>query len=172
MNKTLLSLTFASLFMVGAAQAADHSAVVDISGSLTGDHSECTVQTDLSSVDLSGEIVDLAPQGVFINDRAKKLNYTVESTGEVCYNRVALQFHGVTDASGKVLANTDTGETAAKGVGIGLYDMYQDPLDINSQIIPHFDTEGSLYLQLVKLDGQTPVVVTVNGALTIDIDRL
>jgi len=170
MNKTLLSLTFASLFMVGAAQAADHSAVVDISGSLTGDHSECTVQTDLSSVDLSGEITDIPQQGVFVNNIAKKLNYTVESTGEACYNRVALQFHGVTDATGKVLANTDTGETAAKGVGIGLYDMYQDPLDINSQITAH--TEGSLYLQLVKLDGHTPVEGNVNGALTIDIVRL
>lgn len=170
MNKTLLSLAFASLFMVGAAQAADHSAVVDISGSLTGDHSECTVQTDLSSVDLSGEIADIPQQGVFINDIATKLNYTVESTGESCYNRVAMQFHGVTDATGKVLANTDTGETAAKGVGIGLYDMYQDPLDINSQITAH--TQGSLYLQMVKLDGQTPVVGTVNGALTIDIVRL
>ncbi|MBL5900521.1 type 1 fimbrial protein [Lelliottia amnigena] len=170
MNKTLLSLAFASLFMVGAAQAADHSAVVDINGSLTGDHSECTVQTDLSSVDLSGEIADIPQQGVFINDIATKLNYTVESTGESCYNRVAMQFHGVTDATGKVLANTDTGETAAKGVGIGLYDMYQDPLDINSQITAH--TQGSLYLQMVKLDGQTPVVGTVNGALTIDIVRL
>lgn len=173
MNKTLLSLTFASLFMVGAAQASDHSAVVDINGSLTGDHSECTVQTDLSSVDLSGEIVDLPQQGVFINDIATKLNYTVESTGESCYGRVALQFHGVADPTGTVLANTDTGETAAKGVGIELFDSARNlntPLNINSQIIPHFP--DSLYLQLVKLDGQTPVVGTVNGALTIDIVRL
>ncbi|MNY44283.1 hypothetical protein D3C86_1792970 [compost metagenome] len=71
------------------------------------------------------------------------------------------------------MANTDTGETAAKGVGIELFDSARNlnaPLNINSQIIPNIP--DSLYLQMVKLDGQTPVVGTVNGALTIDIVRL
>lgn len=170
MNKTLLSLTFASLFMVGAAQATDHSAVVDINGSLTGDHSECTVQTDLSSVDLSGEIADLPEQNTYANDKATTLNYSVESTGESCYNRVALQFHGVADATGTVLANTEAGESAAKGVGIGLFTSNNDPLKLNDQFIPH--TQGSFLLQLVKLNGQTPVEGFVYSALTIDVVRL
>lgn len=167
MKKTLLSLTFASVFMAGIAQAEDHSAVVDISGALTGDNSECTVTTDLSSLDLSAEIVDLPEQGASSNDRAATLNYSVEPG---CYNRIAFEFHGVTDETGTVLANTEPTESAAKGVGIGLFDSSRNSVDINQRFTPHHDDK--FFVELVKLKGQSPVEGSVYGALTIDIVRL
>lgn len=56
MKKTLLSFALASMFMAGAVQAADHSATVDINGTLTGDKIECNVTASVSSLTLEGAL--------------------------------------------------------------------------------------------------------------------
>ena len=174
MKKTLLGLTFASLFMAGAVQAEDHSATIDISGNVTADQMECTVYTDSSTVNLSGKIADLPSQGGNATNDAALINYSVGSndSAQSCYGKVALQFHGIPDqADGTVLENSDTSATAAKGVGIGIYDSNLNPLFVNVKTLEP-QANGQIYLQMVKLNGQTPVEGSVHGSLTIDIVRL
>ncbi|MNE34751.1 hypothetical protein D3C80_1284860 [compost metagenome] len=174
MKKTLMALTLASLFMAGVAQAENDSATVNISGSVTPDQNECAVTTLRSTVELNNsKIADLPTQGQDATAGAA-IDYTIESGGAgSCIGSIALVLHGEADnADGTTLANTDPNASAAKGVGLGLFDSSYKPLDINNnQVTPKAKT-GVLYMQAVKLNGQTPVEGTLFGSLTIDIVRL
>lgn len=177
MKKTLLAFTLASMFMANAVQAEDHSATVNISGSVTGDiNVECSVYVATPSVTLSAKIDNLPTQGQSATTPVP-LDYTISEganpTSAGCFGKVALQFHGVVDdADGTALANTDTGAGAAQGVGIGLFDKYRNPLSINDNTVNPDQAVDVVYLQMVKLNGQTPVEGTVHGSMTIDIVRL
>lgn len=171
MKKTLIAFTFASLFIAGIAQAMDHSATVEISGSLNRDTTECTVYAD-SSLILNGKIEELIDQGqpatAFTN-----LNYSIGDNGGQCIGKIALQLHGVADdADGTALANSETGETAAKGVAVGLFNTDLSPMKINDNKITPTSNVGVIKMQLVKLNGQTPVEGAVHASLTLDIVRL
>lgn len=178
MKKTLLAFTLASMFMASAVQAEDHSANVDIRGSVTSDAiSECSVYVVTPSVLLSGKIDNLPNQGQSATTPTP-LDYSISGnstnpTTDGCIGKIALQFHGVVDnADGTVLANTDTGAGAAQGVGIGLFDKYSNPININDNTIMPDKAVDVVYLQMVKLNGQTSVEGTVHGSMTIDIVRL
>ncbi|MNV97266.1 hypothetical protein D3C71_1923670 [compost metagenome] len=84
--------------------------------------------------------------------------------------------HGIPDdADGTTLANSDNSAASAKGVGIGLFDEKLAPLNINNQIIvnrTNGKAKGQFNIQLVKLNGETPVEGLVHGSLTIDVVRL
>lgn len=172
MKKTLIAFTLASLFIVGTAQAEDHSAKVDISGSVTGNHSECTVYAD-STINLNGSIDSLPEQGAAATSPTI-LSYSIGSNGDTsCLNKVALQLDGTTvDADGSTLANTYTGTTAAKGIGIGLYDSALNPLKIKESTITAETNFGQINLQLVKLKSEEAVEGTVRSSLTLNIVRL
>lgn len=175
MKKTLLAFTLATIFMASVAQAEDHSATVEISGSVISDTvSECNVYVATPSVTLSGKIENLPTQGQSATTPVP-LDYTISEganpTTAGCFGKVALQFHGVVDdADGTALANTDTG--AAQGVGIGLFDKYRNPLSINDNTVYPDQAVDVVYLQMVKLNGKTPVEGTVHGSMTVDIVRL
>ncbi|UJD92852.1 type 1 fimbrial protein [Lelliottia amnigena] len=173
MKKTLMALTLASLFMAGVVQAENDSATVNISGSVTPDKDECTVTTLRDSVTLNGQLADLPNQGENAT-AAAALNYSILSSNtDSCVGRIALVLHGVADnADGTTLANTDSSASAAKGMGIGLYDRYYKPIPINNNQITPTTTSGDIYFQAVKLNGQEPVEGTLFGSLTIDIVRL
>ncbi|MNZ68204.1 hypothetical protein D3C78_864660 [compost metagenome] len=177
MKKTLLAFTLATIFMASAAQAEDHSATVEISGSVISDtESECNVYVATPSVTLSGKIENLPTQGQSATTPVP-LDYTISEganpTTAGCFGKVALQFHGVVDdADGTALANTDTGAGAAQGVGIGLFDKYRNPLSINDNTVYPDQAVDVVYLQMVKLNGKTPVEGTVHGSMTVDIVRL
>lgn len=176
MKKTLLAFTLATIFMASVAQAEDHSATVEISGSVISDtESECNVYVATPSVTLSGKIENLPTQGQSATTPVP-LNYSVTggdlNTGR-CSDKVAFQFHGVVDdADGTTLANTDTGTSAAQGVGIGLFDKYSNPININDNTVLPDQAVDVVYLQMVKLNGKTPVEGTVHGSMTVDIVRL
>lgn len=169
MKKTLIAFTLASLFIAGAVQAEDHSATVDITGSVTGSHSECTVYTD-STVTLSGNLDTLLDQGEKANSPTM-LNYSIGSNGDTsCLNKIALKLEASTyDAEGTVLINDNSGTTAAKGIGIGVYDSELNPLNINEDTITTETNIGHFNLQLVKLKGIEAVEGSVHSSLTLNI---
>lgn len=174
MKKTLMSLAFASLFTVGAVQAEDHAATVNISGSVTeSPMSECTVTTAQSSITLTTMIDNLPAQGADYNGSGSTIGYGVSSNdGSSCQNKVALQLRGVADdADGTTLANSDFSASGAKGVGIAFYDSALNALEINNNTIP-FTNSNLINVQMVKLTGQTPVAGSIRGSLILDIIRL
>lgn len=172
MKKKLLALALTSLFIVGAVQAEDHSATVSISGTVTPDNIACNVTTDTSSLALTGQISSLPNQG----DRSTNATELTWSLSDAsCWGKVELQLKGqADDADGTSLANTDSGEGAAKGIGIGLFNTDKTPIQVNNnQISPIGGVTGKIALQLVRLNSQTPPTAgTVHGSLTIDVVRL
>lgn len=185
MNKSLLGLAISTLFMVGAAHADvnpnDVSATLTVSGSVTHEFS-CSVKLGASVVNLQADIDKLATasqtarngiQGVDISLAGDDECNTMAEQGKISYS-----FLGTADsATGTTLANTNVGADAAKGVGIAIYaGGTGTPLVINQDTMIALPASASssnhLGLDLVKLDGQEATAGTVQGALTIQINRL
>lgn len=179
MKKAILGLLLSSFFVAGAAHAEDRSAVVDIHGVLSApSEGDCTVLPSTTSIALEDSIDKLPVQdgaAAHINS-----NFTVTVGGDlICIDkiqagRVGIKFTGtVDDANGTVLANTDTSEAAAKGVGIGLYTPDGSPLNINTyRPVINSAMPISLGLHMVQLNGQTPEAGNIHSALTIEVERL
>ncbi|ABP58766.1 type 1 fimbrial protein [Enterobacter sp. 638] len=176
MKKTFIAFTFSSLFMACAVQATDHSAGVEINGMIAKGYSGCTVTVGSSYMQIDGDIESLPTQGESATKPTNLAYSVIPTTGEVnyCFGKVALQLRGVVDtADGTTLANTLTGEGAAKGVGIALFNpKTNEPYDVNNTQLEATSDGGAIGLQMVKLNGQTPVEGDLKTVLTIDIVRL
>jgi len=174
MKKTLLALTLTSMFMVGAVHAEDQSATINISGSVVGTSgSSCTVTPDDATIQLASNIKDLPLQGTKVTEAMPLKLFIaghVDSSTDSCVGKIALQIHGQADnADGDVLANLDTSQAAAKGIGVGVFDVHMAPLSINGPDITPDDSTVEIKLEMVKLNGQTPVAGNVHSTLTVDI---
>jgi major type 1 subunit fimbrin (pilin) len=172
MKKTLLAFTLASMFIAGAVQAQDTSATVNMSGTVTGNATDCSVFTN-STVTLSGDVSALPEQGTKATSPTV-LNYSIGLNGDTsCLNQVALQLVGLTDdAEGTVLSNTDYGTSAARGVGIGLFDSTLNPLKTKAGNISVESSNGQINLQLVRLKAQQAIEGTVHSSMTLNVIRL
>ncbi|MDI6427644.1 fimbrial protein [Cronobacter dublinensis] len=178
MKKILLVVALSTIFATGMASAEDVSAVVSIDGTVSAPaEGWCAVMPEKTAITLTGITDRLTAQGVSAtNPEHLRIVITGDSN---CQERikgqhVALNFVGKTvDSDNTVLANTVADDSAAAGVGIGFFDSTNNPAEINSAgvIVP-----AAQYLdyglELVKLNGQTPVAGKVHGTLTIDVERL
>lgn len=181
MNKHILGLAVSALFVVATAQAedVDTPATIEIAGNVTGTpdtSASCTVNISKSLVNLSVDVTNLRDQGVKTTpDEGVMLSVTGD---QGCNNllmdsRIAYKFVGTADeATGKVLANTDTSEGAAQGVGVGVYDQEGNVVNVNADYFRANLYNTVVGLGLVKLSGQTPTQGTVKSALTVEILRL
>ncbi|HBI09096.1 MAG TPA: fimbrial protein [Franconibacter pulveris] len=178
MKKAILGLLLSSFFVAGAAHAEDRSAVVDINGVLSApSEGDCTVLPSTTSIALDDSIDKLPVQD---GGATHIITFTVTVGGDLtCIDKiqaglVGIKFTGAVDnANGTVLANTDTSEAAAKGVGIGLYTPSGSPLNINTyRPVINSAMPISLGLHMVQLNGQTPEAGNIHSALTIEVERL
>lgn len=178
MNKKNLCLAMSTLFMAFTASAADTSATLNISGTVTGSNTttaSCAVKLSKASVNLVQDATQIISQGV----RATPTEgVSLSITGDQgCQNlvmdhRIAYKFTGSADASsGHVLANTDSSAGAAKGVGVGIYDVNGNVINVNDHLSASTNS-AVIGLGLVKLGGQAPSAGTVKSALIIQVDRL
>lgn len=184
MKKSILGLTVSALFMVGAAHAAttdtnDVSATLSVTGTVVEDITEvCTVALDKSAVALANDVTDLINQG----DKAtatgsEQVNLHItggdQCQSEVTAGHMAYKFTGIADdADGSVLANADSSETAAKGVGVGIFDKAGNPLKVNQDNLSATSEGNAITLQMVKLTGKEAVAGNVQSSVTIEIERL
>lgn len=177
MNKKLLAIAFGSLFCAAAANAADSSAVLDITGTVTQHAEECvysvpatvTVNSTIDSVgmqDVQGSWNNAASMPIFISD-------AVPGGPSACYGKVAIYLHGQADtAKGNVLANTDVSETAAKGVGIAMALANGQVLTPDGATFTPSTSVENINFYQVQLSGQKAEPGTVQSNLTIDFVRL
>ncbi len=171
----LLMLWLAS----GASFAAgnDTPATLTIGGEVADYVHSCKLTLHKASVDLTGNTLDLQNQDTQKAYNPQVVTMSVDG-GYSCsvamaQNKVALRYSATADnGMGISIANAATGETAAKGVGIGLYNSAGNLINVsdNSTIVTL--PEQSIGLQLVKLNGQTPTSGSVQGTLTIQIDTM
>lgn len=186
MKKSILGLAVSALLMVGAAHAGtnpnDVSATLSISGTVVpNDQQICTVVADQSSISLSSEVKNMPAQGSSATTGSVPLHLSLmNSVGADCLNdaaagKIAYKFVGTADdADGSVIANTNTAEDAAKGVGVGVFDATMAPLKVNQDtILANGTPTGNIVLlQMVKLNGQEVVAGNLQSSLTIDIEHL
>lgn len=180
MKKTVLGMAVSALFMVGAAQAEvnpnDVSATLSVTGTVTANESVCAVDLSDTTVVLSEDISTMVEAGqaptnfknVMIRTKGDSNCQAMLSQGKLAY-----KFLGTADSvDGSTLANSASVENAAKGVGIGLYNIDGTSLKINEDTVPATTTGYNLRLSLVKLTGQDASAGDVQGALTVQIERL
>ncbi|EKK5267355.1 fimbrial protein [Cronobacter dublinensis] len=87
-------------------------------------------------------------------------------------NKLAYRLIGTPDnAEGTVLANSDTADSAAKGVGIRLSDRTGALIPVGGTLAAGIGNTP-LLITLVKLKGQNQEPGTVKGTLTVEIERL
>ncbi|WP_230586664.1 fimbrial protein, partial [Cronobacter malonaticus] len=181
MKKTILSLAVSAFFMAGAVHAEtnpyDASATLNVKGSVVQTIADaCTVTTNKSSVALSDDVDNLINQG---DDATAVETVQLNIVGENCASNIeagtiAYKFTGVAaNADDTALKNSDTSTTAAKGVGIGVFNDANKPMNINGQdyivASPNGNTIG---LQMVKLNGEDAQAGNITSSVTIEIERL
>lgn len=169
---TLIATMLITVFSV---QAEDTSATLTITGNATNSIAGCSVTMSPTTFNLESIPENAMPWQGGNTIPKNAINLSISGTSE-CYalalgNRLAYRFIGTPDAvEGNVLANTDTSSSAATGVGIGLYNMHGEFLDIKKTI--NTTDLPRMTLQTVSLNGQRATKGSVSGVLTIQLERL
>lgn len=172
MQKLFPCLAMAGLFMAGAANAA--STELSITGMAIQDIL-CQVTLSESTVSLLDKAETLIKQGEHAT-APTLIHASIEGVEEcgtlMNEGKMAFKFQGTADnADGTVLANVLTDSSAAKGVGIGIFDETNAPVAVNTGLVAaKLDTVFGL--QMVQLSGQTPVEGNINSIVTVEIERL
>ncbi|MDT3667275.1 fimbrial protein [Cronobacter dublinensis] len=178
MKKALLGLAMSALFINGMAYAEisnDTSATISITGTLEQASASCTVMLSESSVSILDNTDTLIKQGENATN-PKLIHASVQGTDEcaqlVADGKIAYKFKGTADdADGTALANALTDGTAATGVGIGIFDENNNPVEVNTgTILAKADT--TFGLQMVELNGRNGVAGNINATVTVQIERL
>lgn len=183
LNLALTALLTASIAPAIAATQ-DVSATLNIAGVINSDiEDHCVITLDQSVINLTSSSNNLINQGENATS-PERLVVTVQSLNEnftqcdkdIYNGKIAIKFTGTHDnADGTAFANTATGENAAAGVGIGLFNYNNTPID-SREIYKIRDLSNDsvnyLGLQLVKLTGQTVKTGAVAGNITFQIERL
>lgn len=183
MKKALIALNatallMSSLFQAGA-MAEDISSSLSVSGNVyQGPTGSCAVVLDKTTVNLTSSAATMVNQNQPMNGEGEPVKITLTGRDD-CYHaltdhKLAFKLTGTADsADGTVLANSNTSSDAAQGIGIGLYDMHKNtPLRINQDTIAAEAMGTMIALNLVKLNGQEVTSGTVQGALTVQVERL
>ncbi|MBL7637101.1 MULTISPECIES: fimbrial protein [Atlantibacter] len=179
MKKSLSVLVTAAVLMAGAAHAEqnskDVSAVLAVTGKAFIPESVCSVELSPTSISLESTIEDLRPQGTTVLP-TDIVNLSVIGDNDcntlISGGKIAYRFVGVADSkTGEVLANADTSEGAATGVGVGIYSIYGKPIALNADKVDI--TTDKFGLRLVSLDQSEPATMgNVSSTLTVQIERL
>lgn len=162
---------------VMAEQTDNTSTTIQISGVATSDYElVCRVSPNVGSVSLLEMPDTLIKQGDDATSPTQ-VHLEVQGPGDMCdtlvkEGKIAFRFSGkIDDADGTVLANSLTDDTAAKGVGVGIYDANNKPVNVGGGLLPA-QKDTVFGLQMVQLKGQEAVAGNINSYVTIEIERL
>lgn len=183
MSRSFKMMAISSLLFSGITCASnDIPATISISGSVSESNFSCAVLLDESSVSLIQDSDTLIKQGD--NATTPTLVKIAVSGGDanggpnlcntlIHEGKIAYKFLGTTDnADGTSLANVLSDETAAQGVGIGIFDDQNKPIAANTGLLLAKEEVTTIGLQMVQLHNQTPVAGNINSTVTVQIERL
>ncbi|EPO1789533.1 fimbrial protein [Cronobacter turicensis] len=183
LNIALSVLLTASMASAMAATQ-DAPVTLNISGTVNADSADyCMITLDKSVINLNSSAKDLIHQGENATS-PEQLSLSVQSPDqnwtkcdkEIYDGKIAVKFMGTYDnADGTTFANIATGENAAAGVGIGLFNYDNSPIDVRNIYNTRDNTNTSVNyigIQLVKLTDQTVKTGAVTGNITFEIERL
>lgn len=157
----------------------DIPATLEISGTVNATESACSVSLSQSNVNVTQDLKDVISQGDKNYSGGGANIHLYFTGGAECGDlakegRLIYHFSGNADnADGTVLANNDVSQTSAKGLGIGIFDQEHNIIALNKGTLAATAEGTSVFnIAMVKLNGQDVVPGTLQGALTIDIERL
>lgn len=179
MKKSMAGFAIAILLATGAAQATtdDVSVNLALTGTARNSDDMCSVALNTNAINITGDLSNMPMQGSTATP-ARQIIVSIIGGADcnklVEQKRIAYKLMGTADsADGNVLANEFTGENAASGIGIGLYDEFGNVIPINSgMLMAKSQLSTLLGLGAVKLNNQTRVGGTLQGSLTVEIERL
>ncbi|XHA18560.1 fimbrial protein [Citrobacter farmeri] len=177
MKNKLSSLVISGIFLTctGMAHAAnaDTASTLTISGTVKDDYATCAVNMSESSVSIIETPDALIKQGdKATNPKVIHLSVDGKCSELVTEGKIAYKILGVADnADGTALANSLTDETAAKGLGIGIFNSDNKVVSVNTGLlIANEDT--TFGLQLVQLNHQEAVAGNIYATASVQIERL
>ncbi|TSJ55463.1 fimbrial protein [Atlantibacter subterranea] len=177
MKKALMAVAVSAMFATGASLADTNTpATLSITGTVTDSTIPvaCGVSLNTASVNLTGMVSSMKTQGQNVSGGTLvSMSVTGGAQCDQLVNNygLAYKFVGTPDnADGTVLANTATGDTAAAGVGVGVFSVTGATYSLGANHNAK-DTHG-FSLALVKLNGQTATAGNVQSTLTVQLDRL
>lgn len=179
MKKNIVCLMVSGLFLASTglafADSTDTPATLSISGAVKDAGFSCAVNMSESSVSIIENPDSLIKQGdnatspkaIHLSVAGEERCATLVSEGKIAYKVL-----GTADnADGTALANDLTDETAAKGVGIGIFDANNKPVSVNIGRLSA--TEDTVFgLQMVQLTNQQAVAGNINATASVQIERL
>ncbi|WP_448885005.1 fimbrial protein [Citrobacter telavivensis] len=177
MKNKLSSLVISGFFLTCSgmvhAENVDTASTLTINGTVKDDYSTCAVNMSESSVSIIETPDALIKQGDnATNPKVIHLSVDGKCSELVTEGKIAYKILGVADnADGTALANSLTDETAAKGVGIGIFNSDNKVVSVNTGLlIANEDT--TFGLQLVQLNHQEAVAGNIYATASVQIERL
>ncbi|WP_312315481.1 fimbrial protein [Atlantibacter sp.] len=191
MKKIIYSLAASTFVLMGAAQAdvVVKDATLSVNGVLKETTpSGCVVTLSKTSLNLTGNTSDgsIPDQGQDAKT-FEPLKLVVKpqnslTSGDTCMpqlmnGKIAFKVTGIGDeVEGTVLANTLAGDSAAAGVGVGIYATDGSPIPLNSNVslLDPKSNSGTAWigLGLVKLKGKTITEGSIQSSLTVEVAHL
>lgn len=183
MNKIIKGIVIPVLLVSGSAIAADNTtdtaAYVEITGSVKDSTPvECSISSSVHSVSIHSDISNMIEAG----DKANNMTLVpIQISGnDACKDlidqgRIGYKITGTADESdATILKNADSSETHAGGIGIGLFSPDQSPLELGKTVMVTSAnmTNTGIGFQAVKLAGQTVTSGSLQGNVTVEIERL
>jgi type 1 fimbria pilin len=179
LKKTKFStLLLSGLLLACAGQANaegnDASATLSISGTVHSTDFACAVMVNKGQISLIETPDALIKQGDNATHPVQvkvSINGGDECQALVEQGRMAFKVVGVADnAEGTTLANRLSDDSAAKGLGIGIFDEDNKPFNVNTGKITKGETIFGF--QVVQLSNQSAVEGNINTVASIQIERL
>ncbi|EPE7079379.1 fimbrial protein [Cronobacter sakazakii] len=186
MNMQFVKVTLSALLLTSTAYAIaetqDIPATLAISGKVNDTSEYCQITLSDSVVNLNASPDQMVEQGqnasspTIISFSVKGTKDFTQCSKDVYEGKIAVRFTGTYDnADGTTFANINMGDSAASGVGIGLFQPNKTPIDAREiyQIQNRTnDSTNLIGLELVKLSNQTVKAGTVAGNITFQVERL
>lgn len=152
----------------------DISSTVGISGTIYSSE-PCEVSLTSNVMQLGDTAISALPlQGKNINPEHTS-SIGIQFTGDSCKRAKGFKLIGTADKTGTTLLNSLTSESAAQGVGIGIYKHSGVPVELNTgtnPIIPESYGAYPIYFNLVKLNDEEQTSGPVQASLTVELETL
>lgn len=169
------AVLFTGLAHAGTDQKDTSAALTVTGGAYDSANTNCAVELHPTTISIESTLEDLLPQGTKLLP-SYIVNVSVSGDSN-CYRaflagKMLYRFVGVGDEkTGEVLANADTSEGAAAGVGIGIYSIFGDPIALNTGTM---STQSDKFgLRAVSLDREIPVKSgNISSTLTVQLEHL
>ncbi|EOI3512372.1 fimbrial protein [Cronobacter dublinensis] len=178
MNKRTLIVFMSCALISGSAFAEDNAATLNVTGALNGSAATCTLALDHTVAELGQAALNMLPYiGSSSQDVKTQDAYFVNFLGEGCaQDNYGVKFIGATDESGQALANSLTGEGAAEGIAVNIYDAQGSIITPNTGVEQVYEEiyhrHFPFYLAMAKRADRDSRAGNVQASLTVEMVRL